>query len=287
MAEGDVRPPGGSEPGGSDPAPAYVPKHARIDPPPPEPQGPPQPEAPRAPEPSQPEPPARPEALSEPIAAPAAGEPPPSEPPAAQAEVEGEGAEPAPAGKPPKAGVNPFVELILILAVAFGLAYLVQGWVVKPYRIPSVSMEPTLQVGDMVLVNRFIYRIHPPRRGDIIVFHPPGRGQVPIRGATTEASVNYIKRVIGLPGETIQIAHGTVFICSAPHVGCKGLNEPYVATHDYGNYGPYTVPQGDYFVMGDNRGNSDDSRVWGPLPRKNIIGEAFMIYWPLNRLGTL
>jgi signal peptidase I len=189
--------------------------------------------------------------------------------------------------RPPKAGLNPFVELALILAVAFGLAYLVQGWVVKPYRIPSVSMQPTLQVGDMVLVNRFIYRIHPPRRGDVIVFHPPGQGQTPVRGARTEASVNFIKRIIGLPGETIQIHSGTVFVCTAPHRGCHGLNEPYVSTHNYGNYGPYTVPAGDYFVMGDNRSNSDDSRVWGPLPRRNIIGEAFLVYWPLDRIGTL
>ncbi len=268
MAEGDARPPGGSEPGGPDPAPAYIPKHARIDPPPP-------------PEPEPPAPaPGPPAATQPPAPEPDAG----GVPPVAAGEAEEGETPPAP---PPKKGINPFVELILILAVAFGLAYLVQGWVVKPYRIPSVSMEPTLKQGDMVLVNRFIYRIHPPRRGDVIVFHPPGRGQVPIRGATTEASVNFIKRVVGLPGETLQILHGTVYICTAPHVGCKGLNEPYVATHDYGNYGPYTVPKGDYFVMGDNRGNSDDSRVWGPLPRKNIIGEAFMIYWPPDRIGTL
>jgi signal peptidase I len=193
-----------------------------------------------------------------------------------------------PAGKPKsKAGVNPFVELVVILAVAFGLAYLVQGWVVKPYRIPSISMEPTLHVGDMVLVNRFIYRLHGPRRGDVIVFHPPGRGQTPIRGATTEADVNFIKRVIGLPGETIQVSHGTVFICTAPHQGCRALREPYAVKQPSGTFGPYTIPRGDYFVMGDNRPNSDDSRLWGPLPRRNIIGEAFLIYWPLRRIGTL
>jgi len=161
MAEGDVRPPGGSQPGGPDPPPAHVPKDVRIDPPPDsaEPEG-------------------------------SAGGESPTEP-VATGEVEPQGPEQAPPAKPRKGGINPFIELVLILAVAFGLAYLVQGWVVKPYRIPSVSMEPTLKVGDMVLVNRFIYRVHGPRRGDIIVFHPPGRGQVPIRGATTEASVNF------------------------------------------------------------------------------------------------
>jgi signal peptidase I len=192
-----------------------------------------------------------------------------------------------PAAEPAKRPrVHPLVELVLVLALAFGLAYLVQGWVVKPYRIPSASMEPTLQIGDMVLVNRFIYHFHPPRRGDIIVFHPPGRGDTPIRGAKTEASVNYIKRVIGLPDESLEIRHGTVFV-HAPGAPWHALHENYVATHNYPKFGPVRVPSGDYFVLGDNRGNSDDSRVWGPLPRRNIIGKAFLIYWPLNRITTL
>ncbi|HUZ84328.1 MAG TPA: signal peptidase I [Gaiellales bacterium] len=183
---------------------------------------------------------------------------------------------------------NPFVELIVILAIAFALAYVIQAYVVRPYKIPSASMEPTLEVGDMVLVNRFIYRFESPQRGDIIVFHPPGMGQQAERGATTQASVNFIKRVIGLPGETVQIVHGTVLICKHPHVGCAALHESYLdKPPDRGSFGPYVVPQGDYFVMGDNRIDSLDSRFWGPVPRRNIIGEAFMIYWPLTRLGFL
>jgi signal peptidase I len=221
------------------------------------------------------------------------GEPPPdhsaepADPEPAGAIAQPAGADAPPAVEPARRRVHPVVELVLVLALAFGLAYLVQGWIVKPYRIPSASMEPTLQIGDMVLVNRFIYHLHPPRRGDIIVFHPPGHGDTPVPGAKTEASVNYIKRVIGLPGETIQIKNGTVLICSAPHVGCHALHESYVATHHYANFAPHTVPPGDYFVLGDNRGNSDDSRIWGPLPRRNIIGEAFLIYWPLDRITTL
>jgi signal peptidase I len=281
--------------GGPDPAAAYVPQHAKPPPaPPPEAEEPPGGPADEAsgyvPQHARPgdTPPPTPDEPAQ--AAPAAEQPPaPVEPPAAEGEGEPGAEDAEEPKKPAKAGINPFIELILILAVAFGLAYVVQGWVVKPYRIPSVSMEPTLKVGDMVLVNRFIYRIHPPRRGDVVVFHPPGVGQTPIRGARTEASVNFIKRVIGLPGETIQIVHGTTLICRAPHRSCFALHEPYVMAHHYpsDNYGPYTIPKGDYFVMGDNRGNSDDSRVWGPLPRRNIIGEAFMIYWPLNRIGTL
>jgi signal peptidase I len=267
---------------GDQPAP-YVPKHAK-------------PPVPVDPEPVEPAAPA-----GEPEPAAASPPPPPDADPAPAVSPVFEGPEPRPdpdsepaagAEEPPdkpksKAGVNPFVELVVILAVAFGLAYLVQGWVVKPYRIPSISMEPTLKIGDMVLVNRFIYRFHGPRRGDVIVFHPPGRGQNPIRGATTEADVNFIKRVIGLPGETIQVINGTVFICSAPHQNCHGLREPYAVKQPTGNYGPFTIPKGDYFVMGDNRPDSDDSRDWGPLPRRNIIGEAFVIYWPLRRISTL
>jgi signal peptidase I len=204
--------------------------------------------------------------------------PPPAQEPEAQ----------PPAPPKSRSAANPFIELIVILAVAFGLAYVVQAWVVKPYRIPTGSMEPTLDVGDRVLVNRLVYRFHGPHRGDIIVFHPPGRGSEAIPNATTQAGVTYIKRVIGLPGETISIARGIVTVCKPADQNCHALREPYTegaATSP--RYGPFTVPNGDYFVMGDNRGDSLDSRYWGPLPRRNIIGEAFLIYWPPDRIGLL
>lgn len=174
------------------------------------------------------------------------------------------------------------------MAAAFALWYVIDGWVVKPYRIPSASMEPTLQQGDRVLVSRFIYRFHAPHRGDVIVFHPPGVGPNAVRGSRTEASVYFIKRVIGLPGETVQGRDGQVQICKAPNVGCSFLHEPYLAQkHVVGDFGPITIPEGSYFVMGDNRADSDDSRDWGTLPRHNIIGEAFATYWPLDRVRTL
>jgi signal peptidase I len=218
-------------------------------------------------------------------------EPRPSQPPAPGAgepvAPEAEAAPPPPPA-PKRSGANPFIELLVILAVAFGLAYVVQAWVVKPYRIPTGSMEPTLDVGDRVLVNRLVYHFHGPHRGDIIVFHPPGHGNTAVRGARTEASVTYIKRVIGLPGETIQLTRGIVTVCKPVNQNCHALREPYTeGSTTAPSYGPFTVPKGDYFVMGDNRGDSLDSRYWGPLPRKNIIGEAFLIYWPLNRITTL
>jgi signal peptidase I len=196
-------------------------------------------------------------------------------------------ADPPPA-RPAKKQINPVLELALILLAAVGLWWAGGNWFVKPYRIPSASMEPTLRSGDRVLVARFVYRFHDPRRGDVIVFHPPGTGDQAIRGAKTEASVYYIKRIIGLPGETVEGLKGHVEICSAPQVGCHILKEPYLAQQGaMTDFAPVRVPQGQYFMMGDNRAVSDDSRYWGTLPRANIIGEAFATYWPLDRLRTL
>ena len=174
------------------------------------------------------------------------------------------------------------------MAAAFALWYVIDSWVVKPYRIPSASMEPTLQQGDRVLVSRFIYCFHDPQRGDVIVFHPPGVGERGARRAATEARVYFIKRVIGLPGETVQGRDGQVQICKAPNVGCSSLHEPYLAERPWSaTSGRSRCRTGSYFVMGDNRADSDDSRDWGTLPRHNIIGEAFATYWPLDRLRTL
>jgi signal peptidase I len=190
--------------------------------------------------------------------------------------------------QPAKRQLNPVLELVVILAAALGLWYVTNGWIVKPYRIPSASMEPTLQIGDRVLVSRFTYRIHGPRRGDIIVFHPPGTGDSAQLGATTEASVYFIKRIVGLPGETIEGRNHRVVICTAPGAGCHALDEPYLRQAAAPtNFGPIRIPSGRYFVMGDNRRISDDSRFWGTLPRSYIIGEAFATYWPIDRIGTL
>jgi signal peptidase I len=190
--------------------------------------------------------------------------------------------------RPSKRQLNPLLELVLILVAAFGLWYVVNGWIIKPYRIPSASMEPTLTAGDRVLVARFVYHFHDPRRGDIVVFHPPGHGDIVESGAKTEASVYFIKRVIGLPGETIESRNGHVEICAAPGVACHALVEPYLQQpSSIPDFGPIQIPKGRYFMMGDNRGDSDDSRDWGLLPRSYIIGEAFATYWPLDRLRWL
>ena len=195
------------------------------------------------------------------------------------------------------------LELVLIVAVALGLALGIQAFIVKPYRIPSESMVPTLKVGQRVLVNRLGTHFGDPKVGDILVFHPPSGaeasppsqcGDHPPSGApcdkptATKASVNFIKRVVGAPGDTIAVRDGRVIRNGKP------TKEPFISDTCRNDAGagcnfrsPITVPPGHYFMMGDNRGESDDSRFWGPVPTSWIIGEAFATYWPPKRIGTL
>jgi signal peptidase I len=191
------------------------------------------------------------------------------------------------------------LELVLIVAVALGLALGIQAFLVKPYRIPSESMVPTLKVGQRVLVNRIGARFSAPDVGDIVVFHPPegaeqdnmcGGGQPPAgqvcdKPTATRADVNFIKRVVAGPGDKISIQDGHVIRngkrqaekFALPCGGGEGCDFPTTVT----------VPADHYFMMGDNRGSSDDSRFWGPVPRKWIIGQAFATYWPPSRVGLL
>jgi signal peptidase I len=191
-------------------------------------------------------------------------------------------------------------ELIVIVAMALAIALLVQWLLVKPYRIPSGSMEPTLDVGQRVLVNRLSHRLGAdPKVGDIITFHPPaGADETPPRCGAEQADdqactaptpersdQTFIKRVVGVGGDRIAVRDGHVirngrlqkepFI--APCAGGQGCDLPRAIT----------VPRGYVFCMGDNRGASDDSRFWGPVPKDWVIGGAFFTYWPPKRIGTL
>ncbi len=178
---------------------------------------------------------------------------------------------------------NPVVDVLLTLVVAVVIAYGVQRFLVKPYKIPSQSMENTLHRHDRVLAVRFLYRFEDPHRGDIVIFHPNGEGDQAI-DIPHVASVTYIKRLIGLPGEWVQGSNGHVQICKGPAgQGCRTLREPYVSSAQ-APFSPIHVPAGHYFMMGDNRANSDDSRDWGPIAKSQIIGEAFAIYWPPDRI---
>lgn len=182
------------------------------------------------------------------------------------------------------------VEYAVIALMAIALALVIQAFVVKPYRIPSESMNTTLLPGDRVLVNRLVYHFRDVHRGDIIVFHYP-----------LDTSFVFIKRVVGLPGDTLQTKGGLLYVngkqLSEPYIckvnGVPETTEPGQATSSaatapaWSLKTPYTVPAGNYFAMGDNRIHSDDSRTWGPVPAKDLIGRAFFVYWPLTRIRRL
>jgi signal peptidase I len=199
----------------------------------------------------------------------------------------------------PTSALKSLIELVITVAIAIGLALLIQAFIVKPYRIPSGSMEPTLHIDQRILANRLISH---PSVGDIVVFHPPagaeqgngicenaneGPGHPKPCDLPTpqESSTTFIKRVVGGPGDRIAIVNG--------HVYRNGVREKDSYIEPCGG-GPectftktITVPPGDYFMMGDNRGESDDSRFWGPVPNKWVIGVAFFTYWPPDRIGFL
>lgn len=172
----------------------------------------------------------------------------------------------------PKKGGG-MLEFLLILVVSFVLVFgFVRPFVVEAFVIPSESMVPTLLVGDRVLANKFIYRFTEPERGDVVVFESvEGGGE------------DLIKRIVGVPGDTIMVRNGQLY------VNGELQNERYVNLElpDVSYFGPTEVPPGHVFVMGDNRSNSRDSRFFGPVPYENIEGEAFVRFWPPNRIGTL
>lgn len=175
------------------------------------------------------------------------------------------------APRPPwRSGLEWVVVVVVALAVAFGI----KSFLIQPYYIPSGSMIPTLAIGDRILVNKVAYDIHGVHRGDIVVFAKPPRdvGDPEVK--------DLVKRVIGLPGETISSASGHVLING--HV----LNEPYLPAGIA--FGPpiqtQVIPANHYFMMGDNRGDSKDSRYFGPVARSLFVGHVFMRVWPLSRI---
>lgn len=188
---------------------------------------------------------------------------------------------------------HPVVDLVVTVALAVGIAYLVQAFIVKPYRVPSGSMEPTIAIGERIIAARFVYRFDDPKRGQIIVFHPNGDG-IDVFDADTASSETFVKRLIGMPGETIGARAGEVYACDdgppaegAPieqTPGCQVLDEPFVESPQ-DDFGPVAIPDDRYFMMGDNRADSDDSRNWGPITRDQMIGLAFMSYWPPSRIS--
>jgi signal peptidase I len=201
-----------------------------------------------------------------------------------------------------KTPMKSLIELVITVAIAVALAFLIQAFIVKPYRIPTPSMVPTLAIGQRVLADRIIGS---PGVGDIVVFHPPkgadpatpicgnpnqgGNGgpgtQACDRPTPQQSSQTFIKRVVGVPGDRIQIINGHVIRNGVQEKDSYALACGSDSTCNF----PKTIviPPGEYFMMGDNRGESDDSRFWGPVPSKWIIGIAFFTYWPPDRIGFL
>jgi signal peptidase I len=194
---------------------------------------------------------------------------------------------------------NTIFELVFTIAIALVLAMAVQAFAVKPYRIPSGSMEPTLKIGQRVLVNRLSHRLGAdPKVGDVVVFHPPRAAYAGICGDQNTGDgtakpcdrpgpgvhpQTFIKRVVAVGGDTLAIRNGHVIRngqkakepFTLPCGGASGCDFP----------DAIRIPKGYVFLMGDNRGSSDDSRYWGPLPKSRIIGKAFASYWPPSQVG--
>ena len=169
------------------------------------------------------------------------------------------------------------IHTIETLTIAFITAFMIKIYILEVSVVPTGSMIPTLIGGvegkynDRLFVNKFIYSFKTPKRGDIIVFYSPHKDKV-----------NYVKRCIGLPGETLKIERGIVYINNKPLI----LTGVTIKT-DYDFYPEITIPENNYFVLGDNRSMSQDSRYWGFVEEKDIIGKALFTWWPLNRMRTL
>ena len=164
------------------------------------------------------------------------------------------------------------IETVIIVVAAFVLAILIQQFIVKPYTIPSPSMQPTLEQGDRVLVNRLSYHFRSPKPGDVVVFHPPA----------AEGTEPFIKRVVAIGGDKVSVHDGRLWVNGGAQ------DESYLKEYPIvGDFTEITVSEGYVWVMGDNRNNSKDSRAFGEVPEEDIIGVAFAIYWPPSHLGGL
>jgi signal peptidase I len=179
------------------------------------------------------------------------------------------------------------IEWLLTIVAALAIVLAIKAWAINPYRIPSSSMEPTLhcarpadgceaRFSDRVLACRLCYRLTAPQRGDIVVFHTP-----PLAAVRCGEGGVYVKRLIGLPGEVWEERAGHVFIDGRP------LDEPYISPVRRGTetIAPVRIPRGRYFMMGDNRTSSCDSRRWGTVARAQLIGKVVATYWPPQRIS--
>ena len=164
------------------------------------------------------------------------------------------------------------------IVVALVLTLIIRTFVVQAFKIPSGSMRPTLLEGDKLFVNKFVYRFHPPQRGDIVVFKYP-----------EDPKKDFIKRLVAQAGEIVEIRDGKIYVDGKPLNDPRNFGKFYYYNHDPfgGPHEKVKVPERSYFVLGDNSANSTDSRFWGFVPKKNILGKAIFRWWPPRRMGPV
>lgn len=192
----------------------------------------------------------------------------------------------------------------MLVLIAFVLALLLKTFLIQAFYIPSASMLPTLEISDRVLVNKVVYDLREPRRGEVVVFRQLDGTDVAFSdpsvvdqvtsflssgfGGQSNRQTDFIKRIIGLPGETLELRDGVVYIDGEPLSEDEIGDGGYLQARDLNDFGPVTVPIGEYFMMGDNRPNSADSRFrLGTIEDEDILGRAFVVIWPVARLDTL
>jgi len=185
----------------------------------------------------------------------------------------------------PKSKLREYIEAILLAIV---IAFFIRTFVIQAYKIPSGSMKPTLQIGDHILVTKFNYGVRLPLiRSTLIPAGTPERGDIVVFIYPEDRSKDFIKRLIGLPGDTIEIRDKQILLNGLPWSDANGVYVDNLMipgnVQPRDNLGPVTVPQGSIFVMGDNRDESYDSRFWGFVPMKDVLGKALIIYWSWNR----
>jgi signal peptidase I len=197
---------------------------------------------------------------------------------------------PAAPGGPPDPAAAPrrshwLRELLIVVVVAVGLAVILRTFVVQTFSIPSGSMEPTLNIGDRIVVDKLSYDLHGVGRGDIVVF-----GRPPAENCAGAPVADLVKRVIGLPGETISLSGNGYVLINGKRLdetwlpkSVQGTTYPGPSGTPYSLVHPYKIPANDYFMMGDNRGDSCDSRFWGPIPKSLMVGKVDLLIWPLTR----
>ncbi len=173
--------------------------------------------------------------------------------------------------KPRKKQKHPVRDMVETVLIALAIALLIRTFVFQPFYVPTTSMVPTLAVNDRIIVFELGMRFSEVDRGDVMVFRYP-----------LEPELIYVKRIVGLPGDQLEIREEGVYING------EQLSEDYLPEQfTYAPYGPVTIPEDSFFGLGDNRPDSQDSRYWGFIPRENLVGEAVMIYWPVNRAGLI